>query len=129
MNLEGSGHGLILRYHPRFHLEELRKITSTLGQDSWSLGPRFEPGTSWMRSPYFLILMEWWSVLLKKPYLTDIHSDMRLEACRFVHFMKKCYMAPHYFFKALQKCNMGFIELRRNERWVTTFPSSWAQLW
>jgi hypothetical protein len=50
-NLEGSGHGLNLRYNPGIRLEELRKTTS-LSQDNLSPGPRFEPGTYgiWNRS-------------------------------------------------------------------------------
>jgi hypothetical protein len=41
-----SGHGLILTYYPSTCLDKLRKTTKNLSQDSQSLGPRFEPGTS-----------------------------------------------------------------------------------
>jgi hypothetical protein len=35
-DVEGSGHGLILRYYPGLCLEGLRKTTRNLRQDSWS---------------------------------------------------------------------------------------------
>jgi hypothetical protein len=48
--LVGSGHGLILRYYPGIRLEGLRKSTKNFHQDSWSLRPRIEPGTSRIQS-------------------------------------------------------------------------------
>jgi len=35
-DLEGSGHGLILKYYPSIHLERLRKTTKNLSQDNQS---------------------------------------------------------------------------------------------
>jgi hypothetical protein len=46
----GSGHGVILRYSAGIRLKGLRKTTKNLSQDSLSLGPRIEPGTSRIRS-------------------------------------------------------------------------------
>jgi hypothetical protein len=43
-DLEGSGHGLILRCYPKIFLEELRKIMKILSQDSRSLGKDLKPG-------------------------------------------------------------------------------------
>jgi hypothetical protein len=43
-DLEGSGHGLVLRYHPGIHLEELRKTTKNLSQNIRSLGRDLNPG-------------------------------------------------------------------------------------
>jgi hypothetical protein len=48
--LVGSSRGLILRYLPGIRLQRLRKTTKDLNQDSRSLGPRFEPETSWIWS-------------------------------------------------------------------------------
>jgi hypothetical protein len=45
-----SGRGVILRYYPGIRLEGLRKITKNLSQASRSPGPRFEAGTSRIRS-------------------------------------------------------------------------------
>jgi hypothetical protein len=45
----GSGHGVILRYSAGIRLKVLRKTTENLSQDSLSLGPRIEPGTSRIR--------------------------------------------------------------------------------
>jgi hypothetical protein len=49
-DLVGSGHGLVLRHYPGIRLEGLGKTTKNLNQDSWSLGPRIEPGTFWIRN-------------------------------------------------------------------------------
>jgi hypothetical protein len=48
-DLAGSGRGQSWR-SPGIHLEVLRKTTRNVNQDSRSLGPRFEPGTSRLRS-------------------------------------------------------------------------------
>jgi hypothetical protein len=53
MNWEGfvgSGRGLILRYYLGIRLEELRKTTKALNQDSRSPEQIFEPGTFRIRS-------------------------------------------------------------------------------
>jgi hypothetical protein len=36
--VEGTGHGIILRYYSSICLEELRKATKHFSQDIWSLG-------------------------------------------------------------------------------------------
>jgi hypothetical protein len=42
--LEGSNRGLILRYYPGIRMEELRKTTKMLSQDSQFLGRGLNPG-------------------------------------------------------------------------------------
>jgi hypothetical protein len=42
-DLAGSGRGLILKYYPRIRLEELRKTTENLSQDSRSSGRKSNP--------------------------------------------------------------------------------------
>jgi hypothetical protein len=48
-NMEGSGHGLILRYYPGIHLEGLRKAMKNLSQYSWSLGQDLNSGPADMK--------------------------------------------------------------------------------
>jgi hypothetical protein len=36
--VEGSGHGLILRYYPSTFLEGLKKTKKNVSEDNWSLG-------------------------------------------------------------------------------------------
>jgi hypothetical protein len=43
--MEGSGHGLILRYYPSIHLKGLWKTTKNLSLDSWSLSQDLNPGS------------------------------------------------------------------------------------
>jgi hypothetical protein len=49
-DLEGSGRGLVLRCYTRIRLEGLRKRTRNPTHDCRSLGERFEPDTSQIRS-------------------------------------------------------------------------------
>jgi hypothetical protein len=76
-DLAGSGRGLILRYYPGICLEGLRRTTKDLNQDSRSPGPRFEPGTSRIRSSVInhstTTFRELLHVLLKYQYGMKLH--------------------------------------------------------